>query len=121
VIYINGIAIAVIELKNSYVSIGDGIRQLLSNQKPEFNGWFYFPANDGVKGAELWRTDGTTNGTQIFMDINPGAGSSDPNNFQVATIQVNPTQEQNHFSLNRAASKKANSHQSMDGRMKEAV
>jgi type I restriction enzyme R subunit len=41
VIYINGIAIAVIELKNSYVSIGDGIRQLLSNQQPEFNGWFF--------------------------------------------------------------------------------
>ena len=33
VLYINGIAVAVIELKNSYVSIGDGIRQLLSNQQ----------------------------------------------------------------------------------------
>ncbi len=33
VLYINGIAVCVMELKNSYVSIGDGIRQLLSNQK----------------------------------------------------------------------------------------
>src|SRR3984893_4180328 len=41
VLYINGVAVAVIELKNSYVSIGDGIRQLLSNQQPEFNGWFF--------------------------------------------------------------------------------
>jgi type I restriction enzyme, R subunit len=41
VLYINGIAVAVIELKNSYVSIGDGIRQLLSNQQPEFNEWFF--------------------------------------------------------------------------------
>ena len=41
VLYINGIAIAVLELKNSRVSIGDGIRQNLSNQKPEFNGWFF--------------------------------------------------------------------------------
>lgn len=40
-LYINGIAIAVLELKNSRVSIGDGIRQNLSNQKPEFNGWFF--------------------------------------------------------------------------------
>ena len=32
---------AVIELKNSHVSIGDGIRQLLSNQQPEFNEWFF--------------------------------------------------------------------------------
>jgi type I restriction enzyme R subunit len=41
VIYINGIAIAVIELKNSRVSIGDGIRQAISNQQPEFNSWFF--------------------------------------------------------------------------------
>ncbi len=41
VIYINGIAIAVLELKNSRVSIGDGIRQNISNQQPEFNEWFF--------------------------------------------------------------------------------
>jgi type I restriction enzyme R subunit len=41
VLYVNGIAVAVIELKNSHVSIGDGIRQLLSNQQPEFNAWFF--------------------------------------------------------------------------------
>jgi type I restriction enzyme R subunit len=41
VLYINGVAVAVIELKNSYVSIGDGIRQLLSNQQREFNEWFF--------------------------------------------------------------------------------
>ncbi len=36
VVYINGIAIAVIELKRSTVSINEGIRQNLDNQKPEF-------------------------------------------------------------------------------------
>lgn len=41
VLYVNGIAVGVIELKNSRVSIGDGIRQNLSNQKPEFNEWFF--------------------------------------------------------------------------------
>ncbi|MEY4979600.1 MAG: hypothetical protein RLZZ352_1870 [Pseudomonadota bacterium] len=41
VLYVNGIAIGVLELKNSRVSIGDGIRQNLSNQKPEFNAWFF--------------------------------------------------------------------------------
>src|SRR5271163_2530240 len=41
VLYVNGIAIGVLELKNSRVSIGDGIRQNLSNQQPEFNAWFY--------------------------------------------------------------------------------
>jgi type I restriction enzyme R subunit len=41
VLYLNGIAIGVLELKNSRVSIGDGIRQLLSNQQKEFNAWFF--------------------------------------------------------------------------------
>lgn len=41
VLYVNGIAIGVIELKRGTVSIGDGIRQLLSNQQPEFNAWFF--------------------------------------------------------------------------------
>ena len=41
VIYVNGIAIGMLELKNSRVSIGDGIRQSLSNQQPEFNEWFF--------------------------------------------------------------------------------
>lgn len=41
VVYVNGIAVCVIELKRSRVSIGDGIRQNLSNQQPEFNPWFF--------------------------------------------------------------------------------
>jgi type I restriction enzyme R subunit len=41
VLYLNGIAVGVIELKSSRVSIGDGIRQNLSNQLPEFNQWFF--------------------------------------------------------------------------------
>ncbi len=41
VLYVNGIAIGVLELKNSRVSIGDGIRQSLSNQRPQFNAWFF--------------------------------------------------------------------------------
>ena len=41
VLYLNGIALGVIELKNSRTSISDGIRQLLSNQQKEFNEWFF--------------------------------------------------------------------------------
>ena len=41
VIYVNGIAIGVLELKNSRTSIGDGIRQNRSNQQPQFNEWFF--------------------------------------------------------------------------------
>ncbi|MFZ2269462.1 MAG: HsdR family type I site-specific deoxyribonuclease [Azonexus sp.] len=41
VLYLNGIAIGVLELKNSRSDIGLGIRQNLSNQLPEFNAWFF--------------------------------------------------------------------------------
>lgn len=41
VLYINGIAIGLIELKRSTVSIGDGIRQNLVNQQPEFIQTFF--------------------------------------------------------------------------------
>lgn len=41
VLYINGIAIAVLELKRSTVSIGDGIRQCIVNQQKEFIGQFF--------------------------------------------------------------------------------
>jgi type I restriction enzyme R subunit len=41
VLYVNGIAIGMIELKNSRVTLGDGIRQLLSNQLPAFNAPFF--------------------------------------------------------------------------------
>ena len=57
VLYVNGIAVGVLELKNSRASIGDGIRQNLSNQQPEFNAWFFstvqfvFAGNDS-KGLQ---------------------------------------------------------------------
>lgn len=41
VLYINGIAIGVIELKRSTVSLADGIRQNISNQSKEFNESFF--------------------------------------------------------------------------------
>ncbi len=41
VIYINGIAVAVIELKRGSVEVGDGVRQLISNQDAIFNMGFF--------------------------------------------------------------------------------
>ena len=78
VLYVNGLAVGVIELKRSAVSIGDGIRQLISNQKPEFNDWFFstvqfvFAGNDteglryGTVGTPekmflSWKEDETDN------------------------------------------------------------
>jgi type I restriction enzyme, R subunit len=41
VLYINGIATVVIELKRSSVEIGDGVRQLITNQEEIFNRGFF--------------------------------------------------------------------------------
>ena len=38
----------------------------------EFNDKLFFSANDGENGQELWVSDGTTKGTQLLLDINPG-------------------------------------------------
>ena len=84
VLYVNGIAMGVIELKNSRVSIGDGIRQHISNQHKEFNEWFYntvqflFAGNDseGLKYGTIgtrekyylkWKEDEADN-TRFKLD-----------------------------------------------------
>lgn len=41
VVYVNGIAVAVIELKRGSVEVADGVRQLISNQEEMFNQWFF--------------------------------------------------------------------------------
>ena len=44
VIYLNGLAVGVIELKRSSVEIGDGVRQLITNQEGIFNKGFFSTA-----------------------------------------------------------------------------
>ncbi|MEO2090556.1 MAG: hypothetical protein ABGY75_13810, partial [Gemmataceae bacterium] len=47
-----------------------------------------FAADDGVRGRELWMTDGTAAGTKLAVELNPGAGSGiggDPTYGPVST------------------------------------
>ena len=60
VLYINGLAVGVVEFKRSAVSIGEGIRQLISNQRPEFNSWFFSTAQLLLAGND---TEGLRYGT----------------------------------------------------------
>ena len=41
-------------------------------------GSVYFKANDGTIGSELWKSDGTLEGTVLVKDIRPGASNSLP-------------------------------------------
>lgn len=41
-----------------------------------YNNKMYFRANDGINGNELWMSDGTSDGTLMVKDIQPGSSSS---------------------------------------------
>ncbi|MBX3405427.1 MAG: hypothetical protein KF869_01580 [Phycisphaeraceae bacterium] len=47
------------------------------------NGVSIFAARDGINGRELWRSDGTSAGTYLVMDIAPGLTNSNPRFFVV--------------------------------------
>jgi type I restriction enzyme, R subunit len=64
VLYLNGIAIGVLELKNSRTVIGKGIRQNLSNQLPEFNEWFFSTVQLVLAGNDSEGLQYGTVGTQ---------------------------------------------------------
>ena len=67
---------------NSDSSIQDEFHQsseplaVLSNE-------VYFEANDGIHGIELWKTDGTEQGTQLVKDIQEGSENSNPSEFEL--------------------------------------
>ena len=52
VLYINGIAIGVLELKRSTVSVSEGIRQNLTNQREDFIEWFFATVQLVMAGNE---------------------------------------------------------------------
>ena len=60
VLYVNGLALGVLELKRSTVSVAEGIRQNLDSQKPEFIRPFYATAQLLLAGNE---TEGLRYGT----------------------------------------------------------
>ncbi|HET9766152.1 MAG TPA: ELWxxDGT repeat protein [Thermoanaerobaculia bacterium] len=53
-------------------------RTSLAIEAVQLGGQLFFPADDGIHGAELWTTDGTAAGTRLVADVAPGVASSSP-------------------------------------------
>ena len=84
VLYINGLAIAVIELKRSSVEVADGVRQLITNQEENFNKGFFSTVQLVLAGSDSQGLRYGTTGTseQFFVawkdkeaDGTPAAGA----------------------------------------------
>lgn len=69
VLYLNGIAISVIELKRSSIEIADGVRQLITNQEPIFNQRFFSTVQLVFAGSDSQGLRYGTTGTpeQFFV------------------------------------------------------
>lgn len=50
----------------------------------EFGSWVFFTAETEAHGRELWRTDGTADGTAVVTDLNPGTPGSEPMDLVVS-------------------------------------
>jgi type I restriction enzyme, R subunit len=70
VLYLNGIAVAVIELKRSSVEVADGVRQLITNQEEIFNQGFFSTVQLVLAGNDAQGLRYGTTGTpeQFFVE-----------------------------------------------------
>ena len=70
VLYLNGLAVCMMELKRSSVEIGDGVRQLITNQEEIFNKEFFGTAQLLLAGSDSQGLRYGTTGTpeQFFVE-----------------------------------------------------
>ena len=71
-LYLNGLAVGVIELKRSSVDIGDGVRQLITNQEEIFNEAFFTTAQLLLAGNDAQGLCYGTTGTPEQFYVEPG-------------------------------------------------
>lgn len=66
---------------SAYPDVFDWYNDHLVNANIILNDTLYFVASEALHGSELWKTDGTLQGTTLVKDINKGAGDSQAGSF----------------------------------------
>jgi ELWxxDGT repeat protein len=70
----------------------DGISDKPGSSSPgpfvRFGNRFFFAADDGISGRELWKTDGTAAGTVLARDLRPGAAGASPRDLVTAGTRL---------------------------------
>lgn len=79
--------IMVKDIRPSNIYTPDAISSQFTGKFPVVGSTLFFPANNGINGLELWRTDGTFNGTQMVVDLFQGIDDGLANE----SMYVNPT------------------------------
>ncbi|MDI1475688.1 type I restriction endonuclease subunit R [Polyangium sp. y55x31] len=82
VLYVNGIALGVLELKRASVSVGEGIRQNLENQRKDFIQPFFSTmqlvmAGNDTEGLRYWTTGGAEKLYLTWKEDGPGRNPLD--------------------------------------------
>ncbi|MAT41456.1 MAG: hypothetical protein CL609_03870 [Anaerolineaceae bacterium] len=72
----DGTADGTVLVKDIYPGETDSINYYDEFSFTAYDNNLFFFANDGVHGYELWRSDGTTDGTMMVKDISLGANNS---------------------------------------------
>ncbi len=106
VLYLNGLAVAVIELKRSSVEVSDGVRQLITNQEEIFNKDFFSTVQLLLAGSDSQGLRYGTTGTpeQFFVAWKEDAATG-------ATPMASPTEG---VLLDRPLSQLCNKHRLLD-------
>ncbi|HRZ13077.1 MAG TPA: type I restriction endonuclease subunit R [Kiritimatiellia bacterium] len=93
VMYLNGIAIGVIELKRSSVEVADGVRQLITNQEEIFNKGFFSTVQLVFAGSDSQGLRYGTAGTPEKYFVEWKAAPSDATNLEAGALLDRPLAE----------------------------
>ena len=74
----DGTSSGTVLVKDINPGAGSSSLGLLTGSSTNVNGTLYFAATDGTHGDELWKSDGSSSGTVLVADAQPGLGGTYP-------------------------------------------